>query len=164
MLSKEDFAVIKALKKQGVYHKDIAAELGVHPKTVSRALRRGEAPRRQWRKRGSLLEPFKGRVDELLAEGVWNAMVILREIESQGYSGKITILRDYIRPKRALRPGRATVRFETEPGQQMQSDWGAGGDPNSRSGDESAFYCQSVGLLPPLPFLVHRARRCRAHL
>jgi transposase len=124
MLSKEDFAVIKALKKQGVYHKDIAAELGVHPKTVSRALRRGEAPRRQWRKRGSLLEPFKGRVDELLAEGVWNAMVILREIESQGYSGKITILRDYIRPKRALRPGRATVRFETEPGQQMQSDWG----------------------------------------
>jgi transposase len=32
-------------------------------------------------------------------------------------------LRDYLRPKRALRPGRVTVRFETEPGRQLQSDW-----------------------------------------
>ena len=27
-------------------------------------------------------------------------------------------------PKRTLRPGRATVRFETEPGRQLQTDWG----------------------------------------
>jgi transposase len=33
-------------------------------------------------------------------------------------------LRDYIKPKRALRSGKATVRFETEPRRQMQSDWG----------------------------------------
>jgi transposase len=124
MLKKEDLAVIKALKKRGVYNKDIALEVGVHPKTVSRALKRGEAPNRQRPKRGSLLEPYKGTVDELLAEGVWNGMVILRIIEAEGYEGKVTILRDYIRPKRALRPGRATVRFETKPGQQLQSDWG----------------------------------------
>jgi IS30 family transposase len=41
MLRKEDYAVIDALKKRGVYHTDIAAELGVHPKTVSHALKRG---------------------------------------------------------------------------------------------------------------------------
>jgi FixJ family two-component response regulator len=40
VLSQEDYMVIKALKKRGVYNVDIAAELGVHPKTVSRALRR----------------------------------------------------------------------------------------------------------------------------
>lgn len=40
MLRKEDYAVIKALKKRGVYHSDIAAELGIHPRTVSRALKR----------------------------------------------------------------------------------------------------------------------------
>ena len=39
MLRKEDFAVIKSLNQRGVYIKDIAAELGVHPKTVSRALK-----------------------------------------------------------------------------------------------------------------------------
>ncbi len=41
MLRKEDFAVIKALQRREVYIKDIAADLGVHPKTVSRALKRG---------------------------------------------------------------------------------------------------------------------------
>jgi transposase len=124
MLSKEDFAVIKALKKRGVYNKDIAAELGVHPRTVSRALKRGSPPAGVRRKRGSKLDRFKPKVDKLLAENVWNAQVILREIQEDGYEGRISILRDYIRPKRALRPGRATVRFESKPGQQLQSDWG----------------------------------------
>jgi hypothetical protein len=32
MLNKEDYAVIKALKQRGVYHKDIAAELGSIPR------------------------------------------------------------------------------------------------------------------------------------
>lgn len=60
----------------------------------------------------------------MLSENVWNAVVIFREIQERGYNGGITILRDYIYPKRVLRVSRATVRFETEPGQQMQSDWG----------------------------------------
>ena len=124
MLSKEDFAVIKALKKRGVYNKDIAAELGVHPKTVSRALKRDGPPAGKRKKRGSKLDRYKPKIDKLLSENVWNAMVILREIQEDGYDGGITILRDYIQPKRALRPGRATVRFETKPGQQLQSDWG----------------------------------------
>lgn len=124
MLNKENFAVIKALKKRGAYNKDIAAELGVHPKTVSRALKRNGAPAGKRQRRGSKLDPYKKRIDELLTEGVWNAVVILREIEGDGYDGGSTILREYIAPKRALRPGRATVRFETKPGQQMQSDWG----------------------------------------
>jgi len=33
-------------------------------------------------------------------------------------------VRKYIQPKRVMRPSRITVRFETEAGQQMQSDWG----------------------------------------
>jgi len=124
MIRKEDFAMIKSLHQHGVYKKDIAAELGVHPRTVSRALARGNAPDRKRKKRGSKLDPYKPKIDQLLQEGVWNAMVILREIEAAGYTGGSTILREYIQPKRALRAGRATVRFETEPGKQLQSDWG----------------------------------------
>lgn len=116
--------VIKALANRGVYQKDIAAELGVHPRTVSRALKRSAAPAPKRTPRGSKIAPFKPAVDRLLKDGVWNAVVILREREGQGYDGGITILRDYITPKRALRPGRATVRFEADPGQQLQSDWG----------------------------------------
>ena len=124
MLSKEDYIVIKALKERGVYQKDIAEQLRVHPKTIGRALKRGSAPGRQRKRRGSKLDPYKAQVDQLLAEGVWNVRVILREIQAEGYPGSYTILRDYIAPKRVLRQGRATVRFETKPGQQLQSDWG----------------------------------------
>jgi transposase len=124
MIRKEDFAVIKSLDQHGVYLKDIAAELGVHPKTVSRALKRKNAPSRERKRSPSLLEPYKPKIDQLLSEGVWNGMVILREIQADGYSGGYTMLLQYIAPKRTLRPSQATVRFETQPGQQMQTDWG----------------------------------------
>jgi transposase len=124
MLSKEDFAVIKSLSNRGVYLKDIAHELGVHPKTVRRALDRDGAPAHKRPKRGSKLDPHKTRVDELLQDEVWNATVILDEIRKDGYTGKLTVLRDYIAPKRVLRQSRATVRFETGPAKQLQNDWG----------------------------------------
>lgn len=70
MLRKEDFMVIQALAKRGVYLTDIAAELGVHPKTVSRALKRGGPPAPPPKPRTSKLDPFKTTVDRLLNEGV----------------------------------------------------------------------------------------------
>jgi transposase len=124
MLRKEDFAVIKALHERGVYQKDIAEQLGVHPKTVSRALKREGVPSRKRAERVEKLDPYKATIDRLLSEGVWNAVVIMRQIQGEGYTGKSTMLRLYIQPKRALRQGRATVRFETPPGRQLQSDWG----------------------------------------
>ncbi len=125
MLKREDWMMIQQKVKQGVYLKDIAAELDVHPRTVRRALQRGGAPSgRRPRARQRKLDPYKPLVDRWLADGVWNAVVILREIQAQGYAGGVSILRDYIRPKRALRAARATVRFETAPGEQLQHDWG----------------------------------------
>jgi IS30 family transposase len=47
MLGSEDFMVIQALVQRGVYLCDIAQQLGVHPKTVRRALPRGGPPRRR---------------------------------------------------------------------------------------------------------------------
>jgi len=124
MLSKEDYAVMQSLNQRGVYLKDIAAELEVHPRTVKRALQRGGAPKPERKVGPRKLDLYKAKVDELLGEGVWNSMVILREIQALGYEGGRTMLRLYIQPKRVLRSGRATVRFETEPGKQLQSDWG----------------------------------------
>jgi transposase len=124
VLGLEDFMTIQALVKRGVYLCDIAEQLGVHPRTIRRALQRGGAPPRRGGRRGSLLDPYRPQVDQLLGEGVWNTVVILRELQTKGYAGGVSILRDYVRPKRALRAGsRATVRFETEPGRQLQTDW-----------------------------------------
>ena len=124
MLRKEDFAMIKALDRKGAYLKDIATEIGVHPRTVRRALDRGGAPQPERKRRGSKLDPYKLKIDQLLKDNVWNAMVILREIQAEGYPGGIALVRRYIEPKRALRPSRVTVRFETTPGEQLQTDWG----------------------------------------
>ena len=116
--------MIQERLRQGVYVKDVAAELGVHPRTVSRARQRGAAPAgRRPAARHSKLDAYKPEVDRLLAAGVWNAVVILRELQERGYSGQVSILRDYIRPKRPLRQARATVRFETAAGEQLQNDW-----------------------------------------
>lgn len=125
MLDKEDWMYIKAQLARGVYRKDIAHALGVHPRTVSRTLERGGPPSgKRSGARRSKLDPFKPMVDQLLTEDVWNAVVILRLIQERGYEGGITILRGYIGPKRPLRQSKATVRFETPPGLQMQNDWG----------------------------------------
>ena len=125
MLRKEDWMEIKEQAEKGMYQKDIAEQLGVHPKTVRRAIRRGGPPsgiRPNAKK--SKLDPYKPVIDDLLRQGVWNAVVILREIQSRGYTGGYTIVRDYLQPMRSLREPRSTVRFETPPGRQMQSDWG----------------------------------------
>ena len=125
MLTQEDYWMIRELHEQGLYRKDIADRLGVHPKTVTRALKQGDAPSRRRRRRKYVkLKPYLGKVDELLAAGVYNAVVIYREIQAMGYSGGIRVLRSYIEPKRALRASKATVRFETKPGHQLQHDWG----------------------------------------
>ena len=142
--------MIQNRANEGAYIKDIAAELGVSSKTVSRALRRGSAPTgKPGRPRTSKLAPFVTRIDELLAQNIWNAKVVFRELEQMGYSGGYTLVRDYICPKRALQPGRATVRFETAPGQQMQSDW-------------AELFTQIAGVRTKLYFCVNELAYSRA--
>jgi len=102
------------------------------------------------KKRGGKLEPYKATVDRLLSEGVWKAVVILGEIQAEGSTGGFTILYEYTQPKCALRSGKATMRLETKPDRQLQSDWGEvlteiSGQPEKRCAEtfqirKSAFY------------------------
>ncbi len=45
MLKREDYFMIQEMKAKGMHVTDIAYALGVHPRTVRRALERGGAPR-----------------------------------------------------------------------------------------------------------------------
>ena len=75
MLRKEDWMSIQSQIAKGVYQKDIARQLGVHPKTVRRAVDRGGAPSgKRPNARKSKLDPFKPLIDELLRQEVWNAV------------------------------------------------------------------------------------------
>lgn len=62
-------------------------------------------------------------IDEFLEDDIWNCRVIFRAIRNAGYTGKETMLRRYVKPKRhKARPG--VVRYETPIGKQLQHDWG----------------------------------------
>ncbi|GKT19546.1 IS21 family transposase, partial [Aduncisulcus paluster] len=69
-------------------------------------------------------DPFKEYILKRMNEGCLNAMIILDEIIKQGYTGKIIILRDFMRPHRKHCKQQAFTRFETKPGEQAQVDWG----------------------------------------
>src|SRR5258708_19935611 len=49
-----------------------------------------------------------------------------RRLQTQGYTGRISILKDFVRPLRppAAAARRPVIRYETHPGEQRQFDWG----------------------------------------
>lgn len=104
----------------------IARELGLARNTVLRYLNSPEAMLPKPRPpRGSKLDPYTGYIDGRLAEGLENCVVLLRELRARGYQGSYTVLIEYVRPRRQGRQPKATVRFETAPGEQAQVDWGS---------------------------------------
>lgn len=79
-----------------------------HRQTAGRpSMDRATGSRRRWRPTesvklvgGSRLDPYRADSDRLLAEGVRSAVVISRELQAKGYTGRLSILRDSIQPKR----------------------------------------------------------------
>ena len=129
MLGTEGFVDIQVLRHQGKSIKSIARDLGISRNTVRRYLRTDTAPGfKACQSRTSKLDPFKDYLQQRVAAAHPNwipATVLFEEIKTSGFTGGITILRDYmasLKPK--CRPD-PLVRFETPPGQQMQVDWGA---------------------------------------
>lgn len=116
---------IYELKGQGCSIREIAWRLEVSRNTVRKYVRAPEIPKPKPRpKRGSKLDPYKDYILQRLAEGVDNCVVLLREIRAMGYDGGYTILKAFVHPLRQRRSPRVTVRFETEPGEQAQVDFG----------------------------------------
>ena len=116
---------IYELKGKGRSMRGIASDLGISRNTVSKYVNSTEVPKAKPRaKRGSMLDAYKGYIDVRLSEGLENCVVLLREIRELGYGGSYTILKDYVHPLRRPRQPKATVRFETGPGEQAQVDWG----------------------------------------
>ena len=81
MLTREDYLMISERSDQGVYLKDIAAELGVHPRTVRRALQRGFGLGAPLRGVGGRKSPGEGV--ESLGHGAF-----LNRVRARGKAGR----------------------------------------------------------------------------
>jgi len=125
MVKNGEFFMIKEMKQKGMYISHIAKELGRDEKTI-RAWLKEEAPRSYQRKQAKprKLDPFKAYIQQRMEEGCLNAVVIYDELKAQSYTGSITTLRYFMRAIRPAVEAKATVRFETLPGEQAQVDWG----------------------------------------
>src|SRR5438552_695565 len=95
-------------------------------RTVAQALELEQPPARPAPGRGSRLDPYKAKIDALLAKYPnLSAVRIHEEIARgpDGYTGSAITVRRYVR---SIRPARGRVYQEVhyEPAQAMQVDWG----------------------------------------
>lgn len=127
MLNQEEQMEIKVLNKQGMGIRKIARTLGISRNTVRRYLR--HEAMLSYKKRSltpSILDLYRSyiaiRLDKAKPHNI-PATVVHREIQKQGYRGGITLVRNFIRTIRQPKPADPVIRFETEPGKQMQVDW-----------------------------------------
>jgi transposase len=125
MLKIGEFFMIRELYQKGWTQTAIAKETGFDRKTIRKYLKGDKLPERKVseKKKASKLDPYKNYLLQRIQEGTTNCVVLLEEIQAMGYTGKMTILRDFVRPYREQPKKQATLRYETPPGKQAQMDW-----------------------------------------
>ena len=126
MISKRTILEIFQLSEQGFAVRSIARQLQINRETVAKYLAGSDKGKNKHAIRGSKLDPYKGMIDTLIKECPdVKAPVVLQRLKEKGFDGEITIVRDMLRQLRGRQKNRqAFIRFESDPGEQLQVDWG----------------------------------------
>ena len=103
------------LQAQGLTQKQIAEQLGRTDRTIRTWLK--EMPRERKRTvRKSKLDEFKPIVEALVRENPEiNGAKIYENLVKKGFTGKSSIVREFITKIRKEESQKAVIRFETEP-------------------------------------------------
>ena len=148
MLTMEEFLMIRDLYNPGLNISQIAQATGFDRKTVRKYLATRTPPLAQPRtSKPSKLDAYKDYIQNRIADYPLSAARIYREIQEQGFAGKYTIVKDYIRTVRPNHGVPAVFRYETEPGVQAQVDWGECGYLDV-DGRRRKLYCFSIPGVP----------------
>ena len=127
MLQKDQWMSIHVLKAQGVSLREIARRLGISRNTVTRYLASPDVPRYKSREaRPTKLEPFHAYIVQRMQAAEPDqiaAPALLRELKAQGYQGQLRSVQAFMQAHRPVPVPDPVVRFETEPGRQMQCDF-----------------------------------------
>lgn len=127
MLNDEENMQVKILFKQGKSIRDISRMMKISRNTVRKYLRVEQKPSYKMRvKKISKLAPFHDYLQERVKAAKPNwipAPVFFREIKELGYEGGLRILNTYLSTLKPQAKPDPIIRFETQPGQQMQVDW-----------------------------------------
>ncbi len=113
----------KELQAKGYTQKEISERLNVCERTVRNYIHNPSSPRKKV-KRKSKLAPYHEYIKGIINEKpYYNCELLYQDLQKIGYTGKISILRDYVFRVRKEVLTEAVIRFETLPGHQAQVDW-----------------------------------------
>ena len=130
MIDYELYSKIRHLNQQdGLTARQIARELSLDVRTVNKWLDEAQFKPRQSTPRPSKLDPFKPDIVRLLEAHPYTAIQILQRIREQGFDGRYTIVKDYVRKVRPPKT-RAFLTLSFAPGECAQVDWGSFGSVN----------------------------------
>jgi len=143
MLDKQTIFEIHQLANNDLSNSKIAQELGINKATVGKYLDNPQLTRKKVYKK-SKLDPYKDEIDRLLdIDPSASSVVIRQRLHSKGYEGGLSILKEYLQKIRPTHKRRAYLRFESEPGEQCQIDWGHFGSLDY-DGHKRKLYCLGV--------------------
>ena len=126
VLKEHDHKFIKELHAKGVAKREISRLLGIDIKTVRRHLKKSgwQAYRRKQKEFPNLLKEEQDWLIKRMPEVNHNASILFKELKSKGYKGSYETVKVFVHPYRPIST-KGCVRYETEPGQQSQVDWGS---------------------------------------
>ena len=111
MIDYETYCKIREHRdRQGLTITQTARALGLHPETVSKYSRSEQYRPRPGVKRGSRLDQYKGLIVRWLDAHPLSGQQIFQRLREAGYSGGLTVLKDYIRTIRPA-PQKAFLRL-----------------------------------------------------
>jgi transposase len=124
MIDKRTVFEIHRLNNMQFSIRQIARQLGLDRGSVKKYLEQPDITCQKRPGRVSKLDPYRDLIREMVNDYPQiKAPVVLQHIRVRGFTGEITIVRDYLRQIRQDKK-QAFIRFESRPGEQFQIDWG----------------------------------------
>jgi transposase len=142
----EKWLMIRDLHAQVLSIKAISKKTGFDWKTVRKYLNSSSVPESKKRaEKQSKLDKYNDYITTKLHEGPYTASRLYREIQEMGFTGKYTIVKDFVRNVRPERGVPVVLRYETKPGVQSQVDWSEFGRVEI-DGQTKKLYCFNMIL------------------
>ncbi|EMS79977.1 IS21 family transposase [Desulfotignum phosphitoxidans] len=124
MIDKRTVFEIHRLNNMQFSIRQIARQLGLDRGSVKKYLEQPDITCQKKPGRVSKLDPYRDLIREMVNDYPQiKAPVVLQHIRVKGFTGEITIVRDYLKQIRHDKK-QAFIRFESRPGEQFQIDWG----------------------------------------
>ena len=126
MIDKRTVFEIHRLHNSGYSNRAIANHLRVDRETVQKYITNPEPRPKPRKKQPSKLDPYRDEVKIMLQKYPnIKSPVVLQRLKDKGFTGGVGIIRSLLRQLRGESCAREPfIRFESQPGEQMQVDWG----------------------------------------